>query len=169
MARKPKGFGQPLNSQRQEKDQQKALNKLQRRVQRGPLGDKIAGLIANPKGQDKMSEVLQAFVEPYKDFARNKQQQEKLLSIAMLAWNLALLPPDQQQSRKDQMIEGLCAGQGRRAKQDTREILDDLITRKQSFFADNKRYIVDFQLQDMGQSYHLSVASTLSPQSAASP
>jgi hypothetical protein len=42
-----------------------------------------------------------------------------------------------------------------------REIIDELIVRKQTFFADNKRSIIDFQLQDMGQTFHLSVASAL--------
>jgi hypothetical protein len=46
-------------------------------------------------------------------------------------------------------------------QQDTREIIDELIARKQKFFAKNKRYIVDFQLQDAGKQFHLSVASTL--------
>lgn len=47
------------------------------------------------------------------------------------------------------------------AQQDTQEILDELIARKQALFPDNKRYIVEFELQDTGKTFHLSVASTL--------
>ena len=47
------------------------------------------------------------------------------------------------------------------AKKDTKDIIDEMIVRKQQLFADNQRYIIDFQLQDSGKQFHLSVASTL--------
>ena len=47
------------------------------------------------------------------------------------------------------------------AQQDARDIIDEMISRKQQLFADNQRYILDFQLQDSGKQFHLSVASTL--------
>ncbi len=85
MARKSKGFSEILNQQRADKAHQKGLEKLQQKVQKGPLGDKFAGMVTNPKGEVKMSEVLEEFVEPYLDFAQNRSQREKLFSIAVIA------------------------------------------------------------------------------------
>ncbi len=109
-----------------------------------------------------MSEVLEEFVEPYLDFAQNRSQREKLFSIAVIAWNLATIPEDERQPMIDQLIKVGLKGNDPLAQQDTREIIDELIARKQKFFAKNKRYIVDFQLQNAGKQFHLSVASTLS-------
>lgn len=162
MAKKSKGFGELLNQQRADKIHQKALEELQQKVQKGSLGDKFAGMVTNPKGEVKMSEVLEEFVEPYLDFAQNRNQREKLFSIAVIAWNLAIMPENERQPMIDQLIKVGLKGNDPLAQQDTREIIDELIARKQKFFAKNKRYIVDFQLQDTGKQFHLSVASTLS-------
>ena len=161
MARKSKGFGELLKQQRSGKTDKKALEKLQQKVQKGPLGGQFAGMVTNPKGEVKMSEVLEEFVDPYLETAKNRSQREKLFSIASLAWNLAIVSEKERQSMIDQMIGGLKESDPL-AQQDIREIIDELIERKQTFFAENKRYIIDFQLQDRGNQFHLSVASTFS-------
>lgn len=161
MARKSKGFGELLKQQRTGKTHQKNLEKLQRKVQQGPLGEHIAGMVTNPKGEVKMSEVLEEFVDPYLSMAPDQNRREKLFGIAALAWNLANMPEKERQPMIDQMIGGL-KGIDSLAQQDMRDTVDELIERKQTFFAENKRYIMDFQLQDTGNQFHLSVASTLS-------
>lgn len=164
MAKKSKDFGELLKQQRIDQTQQKSLEKLEQKVRQGPLSNHFAGLVANPQGEAKMSGVLEAFVEPYWDTARNRSQREKLLSVAVIAWNLALTPENERQLMIDQVIEQSLEGNDPLAQQDMREILDELIARKQKFFADNQRYIIEFQLQDLGKQFHLSVASTLMSQ-----
>lgn len=161
MTKTPKGFGKRLESQQTDKTQQKALKKLQKKIQRSPLGEQVSGIVTSPKNEVKMSEVLEDFVEPYLDFAQNRHQREKLFGIAVAAWNLALMPEAERPTMIEQLINQALQSNDPLAQQDTREILQDLIQRKQTFFADNSRYIVDFQLQDLGQTFHLSVASTL--------
>jgi hypothetical protein len=162
MAKKSKGFGELLYQQRAENLHREGLAKLQEKVQHGAMGDKFAGMVTDPKGEVKMSEVLEAFVEPYLDFARNQSQREKLFGIAMIAWNLALIPGGDRPSLINKMIKAGIKSNDLLAQQDTREIINEMIVRKQNFFANNKRYIIDFQLQDAGKQFHLSVASTLS-------
>jgi hypothetical protein len=162
MAKKSKGFGELLNQQRAENLHREGLAKLQEKVQHGAMGDKVAGIVTNPKGEIKMSEVLEAFVEPYLDFARNQSQREKLFSIAVAAWNLALMSEGDCQSLTNKIVKAGIKGNDLLAQHDTREVINEMIVRKQKFFADNQRYIVDFQLQDAGKQFHLSVASTSS-------
>jgi hypothetical protein len=161
MVKKSKGFGELLKQQRADKIEQKELEKLEQKVKQGPLGEQFAGMVKNPQSEVKMSEVLKELVEPYLDFARNHSQREKLFSFAAIVWNIALMPENERQQMIDQVIEQVMRGKDLLARQDAREIIDGLIARKQKLFADNKRYIIDFQLQDMGQTFHLSVASTL--------
>jgi hypothetical protein len=161
MARKSKGFGELLNQQREEKLHREGLAKLQEKVQHGALGDKFVGMVTDPKGEVKMSEVLETFVEPYLDSAQNHRQREKLFGIAMVAWNLALMPQSDRPSLIDKMVEAGIKSNDLLAQQGTREIINEMIIRKQKFFASNKRCIIDFQLQDVGKQFHLSVASTV--------
>ena len=85
MGRKSKGFGEILKQKRAEKIHQKGLEKLQQKIQKGPLGDQVVGMVPNPKGEVKMSEVLEAFVEPYLDFTHTRSQRDKLFTLAVIA------------------------------------------------------------------------------------
>lgn len=118
-------------------------------------------LVYEPAGHEKMSEVLEDFVEPYRDLADTDDALRKLLSLALVAWNAALLPEDQRRAMIDEMVEaGLSRGtEADRAQ--AREIIEMLVRRKEEHFAANRRAIVSFELTDRGDDYHLSVASTL--------
>ena len=152
MAQKSKGFGELLY-------QQKALNRTQQEIERGELGG-ITGVVMSPKGVAKMSDVLEEFIDPYLDAVETRNQHEKLFSIAIVAWNLAIMPKADRQPLMQQLIDQ-AAGNDQLARHDTQEILDQMIARKERFFADNKRYILNFQLQGRGNNLHLTVTSTL--------
>lgn len=47
----------------------------------------------SPAGAEKMSEVIQQFIAPYMPLVRNLQDMERLVTMALVAWNAALLPP----------------------------------------------------------------------------
>ncbi|WP_026735873.1 hypothetical protein [Fischerella sp. PCC 9605] len=49
----------------------------------------------------------------------------------------------------------------KQAQQEVKEIISELMARKNQYFAKIKRFIVQYNLKDTGEEYHLSVASTL--------
>lgn len=161
MARKSKGFGKISQPQRADKIHQKRLKKLQRKIQTGPLSDKFAGIAVN-KGEVKMSEMLEAFVQPYLDLAPSLSQRQNLLNLAVIAWNLGLMPENEWPSTLDYLLQDISKDDDPFFYQEIRSFMNDLITRKQELFAEHKRYIVNFELQDAGDYFQLSVASTLS-------
>lgn len=157
MARKSKGFGELL---REESSPQRGMEKLQKRVKAESDWGKTVEIVSNLEGHEKMSEVLEAFVEPYLYTTHTYEQQKVLLTIACFAWNLSLLPANQRSVELDRIIHSLTLGGDRQEEQETREILEEMMVRKQDFFADNKRYILDFELQRGNREHHLSVVST---------
>lgn len=161
MARKSKVFGEILKQERADKIQQKGMKKLQQKVKEGPLGDQFEDMVTNPKGEVKMSEVLQEFVEPYLDLAPTPIQRQQLFDLAVIAWNLALTPENNQQSVLDYLLQDISKDDDPFFYKEMRSFINDLMNRKQELFDEHKRYIVDFQLQDVGKKFHLSVASTL--------
>ena len=109
-----------------------------------------------------MSEVLEAFVEPYVELADTDEALHKLLTVAAAAWNISLLPAGEQKAMVHQMADSQ-SDATRRDKRDLRRMLYDLIERKKAHFADNRRFIVDFHLRDEGGDLQLLVASTVIP------
>jgi hypothetical protein len=72
-----------------------------------------AQLRIEPRGEQRMSEVLEAFIEPYLGLADTDNGQRVLLEIASLAWNAAILPENERQAMLDELAErGLPGFQG---------------------------------------------------------
>jgi hypothetical protein len=165
VAKKSKGFSELLHEQRQvQKDEQKALKKLQQKVQsEGGIGAS-GKLVMNPKGLEKMSDVVEAFLEPYMHDVHTRQDYEKLLMLATMAWNTSFLPEDKHQSALYRFVEESHPSHDLSFQKDIKDLLEAMIARKKEFFADNVRKIINFQLEDMHGSWHLSIASTLPPQ-----
>jgi hypothetical protein len=144
---------------RKSSQQQKPMMGLKRKLDQGPFrGQKI---VVEPGGKEKMSDALADFVAPYADSAKAQEEYEKLLSLAVFAWNTALMPKEEQQPVLDKTIDEGLPGLPGAMKADLKGLLKTLIARKQAFFANNRRFILDFDLQDTGNGYHLSVASTV--------
>ena len=55
----------------------------------------------------KMSEVLEEFVEPYEQYAETKEAYRKLLTTALVAWNVMLFPEKERSSKLDELLTTL--------------------------------------------------------------
>jgi hypothetical protein len=114
----------------------------------GPAGDGI-----------KMSDVLGQFVEPYKASAQTEDAYRKLITLAVVAWNVTLFPEQERESHLEKLLE-VFPGE---LRDDGRKIIRELMHRKERFFPHHKRMIMGFELTDTGTSWHLSVMSTAMP------
>jgi hypothetical protein len=115
-------------------------------------------LVIRRGGKEKMSEVLAEFIEPYVEHADSDDAYRRLLVIAIVAWNTALLPEERQQLAINDFLEGLDLGFFERLE--FISFIKTMMERKKTYFPDNKRFIINFELTDLGDSMHLSVAST---------
>ncbi|MDH7486646.1 MAG: hypothetical protein QHJ81_10280 [Anaerolineae bacterium] len=106
-----------------------------------------------------MSKVLWRFIEPYREFADTEEALRKLLTLAILAWDAALLPKEERPHMIDKVFQTLPPDEELRIG--LRGIVDELIERKERYFSQYKRSIIDFELQDRGRDYNLIVVSFL--------
>jgi hypothetical protein len=132
-------------------------DKMIHRLQESGIGDHE--IVYAPEQADKMSEVLLDFIEPYKQFADTTEAMHRLISMALVAWNAALLPEAEQGDSLKQISKALPAD----TVDDFYAIVGEMIERKNRFFSDYTRNILDYELTDTGDSYHISVISTLTP------
>lgn len=84
------------------------FRKLKEKLKEGRLfqGQKV---ILLPNGEEKMSEVIMSFVEPYMDLVHTWKEYDKLIGLAVVAWNAALLLENEQNGMVDKIIGNLPA------------------------------------------------------------
>jgi len=112
-----------------------------------------------PKGVPKMSEVLVDLIEPYVEYAETYEAYQKLVTVAVVAWNNSLLPERNHKPIIKKTIKSLSLL--RSDAQDMKRIIEELIERKKKHFPEHTRPIVDYQVTETRDGYHLSVASIL--------
>lgn len=117
----------------------------------------LAGMptVFNPPGQEKMSEILEEFVEPYLQYTENVQQVKKLMLIASVAWNAALMEGDKREDFLQGMLESLPPD----GRDDSLALIDGMIKHKLKYFAAYRRLVVSVQVFDTGDGFHVAVAS----------
>jgi len=144
---------------RSKKVHEAAMVRLERKVAGGPPPP--AGIVREPEGQVKMSDVLEQFVEPYLRFPRTAEEHRKLLTLATLAWNAALLPPGDCEKMITEVLHAGLPAAAEQVRAEAKDIVDMLVLRKRLLFADNSRRIINFDFTETADGFHLAVASTL--------
>jgi len=109
-----------------------------------------------------MSEALLEFAEPFMDAINTDDMEayEKAVMTAIVLWNCAVM---QGEKGKEKEIKKLLKPLMR--DDEGKSIVRYMLDRKQEMFPNNNRYIVDYELTDKGDGYHLSVASTIESES----
>ncbi len=147
----------------QEFDARRSQELMARRIitrdQRPGMGDPI--IIHDPKGMRKMSEVLIEFAEPVMERADSFEDRKKAFSVAALTWNLSLEDPDDRKVKISELCEKVFHSGEKSVMKDLRQFLDQFIQRKEENYPEIKRSILDWELIETRDSYHLNVVSTV--------
>jgi hypothetical protein len=132
-------------------------SRMIQRLKAAGLGDHK--FIYAPKQTEKMSEVLLDFIRPYYEFADTTEAMHRLIATALVAWNTALLPREEQEQSLRQVSETLPAD----VVEDFYAIVGEMMERKNKYFAHHTRQILDYDLVDTGKEYRVSVVSLMPP------
>lgn len=149
---------QKKRRERAQKTYRRETNKMMQRLEKAGLGQ--TKLIRDPTGV-KMSEVLLDFIEPYYHGVDTEEAMRKLVTTALVAWNTALMPTEAQ----DEQLEAVAQALPDETVEDFYVIVGEMIERKNRYFAEYTRYILDYELTGEGDDYHISVISTADPDS----
>jgi len=143
----------------------KSKKKRKHRGPKGKLGKVLFEgkdvVVVESKDDEKMSEILVEFVGPYLDMVDSDETYRMLLTLAIAAWNISLLPEGEQKNMLNEILDEAIPGASKWQKAGLRSLLKSLIARKKAFFSDCKRMILSFDLEDTGEGYRLMVLSTL--------
>ena len=128
------------------------------RVQKSLPGEPIK--IVKRRTGRKVSEVLMEFAEPWLDEARNDDQRKTIIGMAVLAWNMAIIPEPE---RWDGVSQEFAGKLGEPAK----AILKEMIARKLSVFPEENRSLLDYETTDAGANMRVDVVYSLSQEEMA--
>ena len=161
--RKKKPHQKKAQQRRKKQSPASSYDKLLRRVkQRGEHPD--TQYIIEPPGEIKMSEVILDFVEPFLNEAPDHQAKQSIISVAIIAWNISLLPffgrmaafkkikMDMNMDRQGVRVIKMFTGMMRRYRKRNHPGL--------------KRYILDYELTETRDDLNLNIVSTMNPPKA---
>jgi hypothetical protein len=134
-----------MKKARQKRKKGGHLGKTSTLLRNLPKNAKLVGAIP---GMPKMSGVFLEFLEPY---WKNEDQLKKLLPVGTIAWNAACVSGQQ----RAELIEPCLAACPADFRQDLKQILDELISRKQTKFASDQRLIFNYELTTTREGPHL--------------
>ncbi|RUT03795.1 hypothetical protein DSM106972_047090 [Dulcicalothrix desertica PCC 7102] len=158
MAGKSKGFKELLMQEKASQDKQRMMQKMKKEIE--SEDDKTLVLI-EPEGYEKMSDIMVKFLEPYTVKLRSPQEYEKLLVIGMLAWNASLMTPEQRKEMINDAVSQTIGYAGIESQREMKEIVNELIERKEKYFSNIKRFITSYKLKNKGRDFNLSIVSSL--------
>lgn len=118
-----------------------------------------AKYMVNPSGEISMSDAISQIVEPYRDDALDYHAFRTLVTFACTAWNASILSDDKRKEMLNAMLTALPAN--KRDRSEALSLVKELMNRKNILYPDVKRLIVDFKVTDLGDDFHIAVASTL--------
>jgi hypothetical protein len=149
--------------QRQRLARQRRQERLQKDAQELLSPDLVQGrkVVIASSEENKMSEVLEAFAEPYLALADSDEATRRVIALAAAGWNASFHDREAQREMIDDLLNHIMPDAPRRDKSDFRKIMAELIRRKRAYFAEDNRYILNYKLTDLGDSFHLTVLSTL--------
>jgi hypothetical protein len=160
MPRQSKDFRELLKYKQESQSDSKNLEEFKQKVRQGSSSDKL--VIVDSPETEKMSDVLQEFIAPYRKHIKNVQNYRDLLTIAVAAWNSSLVSNSERQELINELLNNDKFKDDPELQQDIKGILNDLVARKKKYFFNNKRLITNFQLKSIDNNEcHLSVASSL--------
>jgi hypothetical protein len=126
--------------------------------------NKNAKFIINPQGQVSMSDAISQLIEPFRDDAPDFDSFRNLVTFACLAWNISVLPKEEQDEMMNKMIAK--APTNLEDRLDMLGLVTELIDRKKKLFPKVSRMIVDYKVTDRGKNFHIAIASTLETKDA---
>ena len=103
-----------------------------------------------------MSEVIVDFAKPLLDQAEGHESKEKAIGLAIVCWNLYLLPKHQQKEERERVLQMF----PEESVEVINGIIDSLLQTRTVYFHTFKKFIMDYEVFWRGDNLHLTVAST---------
>jgi len=112
----------------------------------------------------KISEAILTLAEPLRAHYREPHRLQAIISIAVMAWNIALFPEEEQSHVQGMLLERLPPQLGGEDVGVLLSTMDTLIARKNLLYPQVREYILTYQLSLVDDKVTLSVGTAPVPE-----
>lgn len=130
----------------------------------------IGGKFGTPKvrgrltqGRKKLSLAILEVADPLLELDLDKKARNNFISLAILAWNLSLMPESKRAAHIRTFFAGFQITMSRAAVTEVHEFITMLMDRKRRMYPDDDRFVVNFEILEEDESYTLNVVSVKYP------
>ncbi len=117
-----------------------------------------SSVIVEPKGMDKMSEILIDFADPLLELADNEKA---MLTLAMAAWNIAIFPEKDREAKIDEFVTKCFPPDDPQALEKISAIVGMMVLRKLKLYPDNERILLGYEIIESEDKRMLNVMSRI--------
>ena len=82
--------------------------------------------------------MLLDFVAPYSAVAESEEEFRIAIAMGLIAWNVALLPANERKEMLERLTKSMSMDHA-----EFSEIIDEMVERKETYFADCRRWILN--------------------------
>lgn len=123
------------------------------------LPDKV---VFNSPNHEKMSDVIIKFAAPWLDEVPDDDSVRPIIELALMAWNFAIIKEHEGEPAVDRILrETATLGTSDATREEFKAFLEKFFQRKRELFPDNQRMILDYELTESSDNFHLNVVSTI--------
>ena len=108
---------------------------------------------------NKLSAVILEYAEPLTNVADGSEVEERAIRMSITLWNASLLPKQKALEAIEPTLDNMAKGD-QLLKSESYMMFEMMYKRKQSLFSTDKRFIVDYSLEENDEGFYLQVAST---------
>lgn len=112
-----------------------------------------------PPDTEKMSEIIIDYAEPLLNVSESQTEQKKALTMAIMVWNLSLLPEEKALDQKNYLKKFLGLGKADDLSDLDNQVFELMLQRKKTFYEDIHRMVIDFEFVETPNGIHLNVVS----------
>ena len=114
-------------------------------------------ILYEPEGFEKTSAMVLELIEPYMEYPAGRENFEALIRLAIMAWNISMLPDGGLQVIIDKVAEDTPVFE----REGIADLLEEVMERKRKLFPYNTRIISGHELTETEDGYNLAVASSV--------
>lgn len=118
-------------------------------------------LVRESPAEDNMSEIMLAFVEPFVEVFKQKDEEiwKKLINLAMVAWHSSLMKPNLRKEMMGEALDEIFIGEDREGRDGIFKLMELMLKIKKENFAEYRQTILDYHIKYEEDKFNLYVIS----------
>ncbi|SPF56381.1 hypothetical protein SBF1_9030001 [Candidatus Desulfosporosinus infrequens] len=107
--------------------------------------------------ENKLSQVIMEFVEPLSERIDDIVITKRIIEFGILIWNLLFLPIEERAEQKNSIMKSFSIIEDDQDDYGFNEIYDYLIFRKDTLYKNDRRFVVNYKIDDREDNSNVSV------------